>query len=86
MSNGQPQERQIQLRIDEVRHEPGRIQVPGGVPSRGVLTYRFYLTGHEGDKVTLRYTSDRAKAIEQVVELRAPDKTEPRLDKTEPRP
>jgi hypothetical protein len=63
-------------RIDEVRHEPGRVQVEGGIPGRSGVIFRFYLRGPEGGKVTLRYSSDKAKAIEQSIELR--EKTEPR--------
>jgi hypothetical protein len=32
--------------------------------------HRFFITGKAGDKVTLQYGSEKAKAIETTVELR----------------
>lgn len=55
--------------MDEVRHEPYRIQVDEGVPSRGVVIARFLVTGAPGDEVTLRYLAEKARDIETVVRL-----------------
>jgi len=56
--------------IDPVRYEPGRIQMPGGIPGRGRVIFRFYVNGPEGGKVTLRYQAEKAKDVEKVVELK----------------
>ncbi len=56
--------------VQPVRFEPARILIDGGVPGRSSLIYRFYVTGAEGDKVTLRYEAEKAKGIETTVELR----------------
>lgn len=56
--------------VQGVRFEPARVQLDGGVPGRGSLIYRFFVTGNEGDRVTLRYEAEKAKAIEATVELR----------------
>lgn len=61
----------LDKRMTEVRHEPARVQLEGGVPGRGGVIVRFYVTGAEGEAVTLRYESEKAKAIEQRVVLRA---------------
>lgn len=62
----------IDKRIDPVRYEPGRIQFEGGVPGRGALIVRFYISGaSEGQSVKLRYESQHARPIERVVELKA---------------
>jgi hypothetical protein len=65
----------LDQRIDEVRHEPARIQLPGGIPGRSQVIFRYYLTGHAGDKITLRFAAEKAKGIEQVVELKETPKT-----------
>jgi Zinc carboxypeptidase len=57
-------------RLDPVRHEPGRIQVEGGIPGRSGVIFRFYLNGPEGAKVKLMYDAEKAKLIEREVELR----------------
>ena len=57
------------------RHEPGRMQVPGGIGSRGRELFRWIVEGPEGATMTLRYQAEKAKDIETTVELRA---TEPR--------
>ncbi len=56
--------------ISPVRFEPGRIQVEGGVPGRGAIIYRFYISGKEGDPVTFRYQSEKARTIEKTIELK----------------
>ncbi len=50
--------------MDEIRHEPGRIQLVRGVPGHGRVLYRFYIKGTQGESVTLRYQAQRARDIE----------------------
>lgn len=57
-------------RIDPVRHELNRIQLEGGIPGRSGVIFRYYLSGNEGDTVTLRYQAEKAKGIEAKVVLR----------------
>lgn len=57
--------------MEESRFEPGRIQLPRGVPGRGSVIFRFFVTGAEGEEVVLRYTAERARDIELRVPLRA---------------
>ncbi|HZW10160.1 MAG TPA: M14 family metallopeptidase [Phycisphaerales bacterium] len=61
--------------IDEVRFEPGRVQLPGGVPGKDSVLHRFYLEGPQGTPVKLTYSAERAKDIETgfVLEARARD-------------
>ena len=51
-------------------HEPGRIQVADGIPSRGAQFYRFIVRGPEGGTILLRYEAERARNIETTIELR----------------
>lgn len=55
--------------MDEVRHEPHRVQLERGVPSRGSVICRFIVTGSAGDEVTLRYLAEKARDLETVVRL-----------------
>jgi Zinc carboxypeptidase len=55
--------------MDEERHEPGRLQIKDGVPSRGGVICRFIVAGDEGDAVTLRYQAEKAMDIERSVRL-----------------
>ncbi|CAG0992470.1 Carboxypeptidase T [Phycisphaerales bacterium] len=57
-------------RMDEIRHEPARVQLPGGIPGRGGVILRFYVSGREGEKVVLKYTSEKAKELTGGVVLR----------------
>lgn len=50
--------------INEVRFEPGRIQLSRGVPGKGSYLHRFFIEAPEGTKVHLGYTAERAKDIE----------------------
>ncbi len=50
--------------IDEVRFEPGRVQLPRGVPGKGGVLHRFYIEGAEGTPVKLTYRSEHARDIE----------------------
>ncbi|MCL4743540.1 MAG: hypothetical protein KJZ54_15195, partial [Phycisphaerales bacterium] len=56
-------------RIDPVPFEPGRVQLPSGVPGRGSVIHRFYVEGQPGETVRLRYTGERTKDIETTVTL-----------------
>lgn len=60
----------IDQRIDPIRHEPGRVQLEGGVPGRGGVIVRFYVTGKAGEKVKLRFEAEKAKTVEKEVELK----------------
>lgn len=55
--------------VELVEHEPARVLVNTGVPSRGILTWRFYVEGAEGSTVKLKYESEKAKAVEAEVRL-----------------
>lgn len=55
--------------ISEVRHEPGRVQLRSGVPSRASVIHRFYVEGNRGDRVRVRYTADKAADIETEITL-----------------
>lgn len=57
------------LQMNEVRDEPGRIQLAGGIPGRGGTIFRFLVTGKAGDKVTLRFEAQKAKNIQATVTL-----------------
>lgn len=60
----------LDRQVDLVRFEPGRVQIDGGIPGRGSVIHRFFVRGGEGDRLTLRYESLKAKTIETTVELR----------------
>jgi len=60
----------LDRRMDAVRHEPARVQLEGGVPSRGAVIHRFIITGNEGEDVTLRYEAEKARNIQTTVTLR----------------
>jgi hypothetical protein len=55
--------------IGEVRHEPERVQFPGGVAGQSSLVHRFYVEGDRGDEVVIRYVADKAADIETRVTL-----------------
>lgn len=55
--------------FDEVRHEPGRVLLNGGVPSRGAVVHRFLIEGDAGDEITVSFEAEKAKDIETVVTL-----------------
>ncbi|MAY74024.1 MAG: peptidase M14 [Phycisphaerae bacterium] len=54
---------------EETRFEPGRVQLAGGVPSRGVVAHRFIVEAPEGARVTLRYVAEKASDLERVITL-----------------
>jgi hypothetical protein len=62
--------------MDAVEHEPGRLQVDRGIGSRENRIFRFIVSGAEGDDVTLKYESQKARTIEKTVGLRATPKPE----------
>ena len=55
--------------MDEVRHEPWRVQIREGVPSRGSVICRFLVTGAAGDEVTVRYEAEKARNVELTMTL-----------------
>lgn len=60
----------IDTSMDEVRFEPGRVQIERGVPSRSAVILRFLVSGKPGDEVKLRYLSEKARNLETTVTLR----------------
>ena len=60
----------IDPRIDPVRYEPGRVQLESGVPGRGSVIVRFYISGKEGETVKLTYQGEKVKSVETSVELK----------------
>ncbi len=55
--------------MDPVRAEPGRVQVAEGIPGQGRRLMRFVVAAPEGAEVTLRYDAEKARTIEERVEL-----------------
>ena len=49
--------------IDEIRFEPGRVQLSRGVPGKGRVLHRFFIEGPEGTLVRLQYSAERAKDL-----------------------
>jgi hypothetical protein len=62
----------VDKRIDTVRHEPGRVQLPGGIGGRDGVIWRFFITGREGETVRLHFRAEKARDVETEVQLRAP--------------
>jgi hypothetical protein len=60
----------LDRQMTPVRSEPGRLQLPGGIPGRGGVIIRYFIEGKEGQSVTLTYTAQKAKTIETTVELK----------------
>ncbi|MFN0132694.1 MAG: M14 family metallopeptidase [Phycisphaerales bacterium] len=60
----------LDQRMTPIRNEPGRVQLPGGIPGQGGVIFRWYVSGEEGAKVMLRYEAEKAKTIEREVELK----------------
>jgi hypothetical protein len=58
-------------RIDEVRFEPGRVQLERGVPGKGRVLHRFLIEGEAGGEVDLRFESEKARDIEMTFRLEA---------------
>lgn len=55
--------------IEETRHEPGRVQLPRGVGSRGSVLHRFFIEAPKGTRVKLSYKAERAMDITKTVTL-----------------
>ncbi len=51
------------LTISPVEHRPERILVESGIGAESTSTFRFLVTGSEGDRVDIRYTAEKAKNI-----------------------
>ncbi len=56
--------------MDEIRFEPGRVLLEGGVPGRDAAVVRFIVSGREGDRLNLSYQAEKAEDRETTVELR----------------
>lgn len=54
---------------EETRHEPGRVRLRAGVPSRGVVRHRFYIEAPPGTEVRLGYVAEKAVDIRATVTL-----------------
>lgn len=55
--------------LNETRFEPGRVQLSGGVPGRGIVIHRFFVEAPAGTAVTLRFDAERANDLEATVRL-----------------
>jgi len=55
--------------VNETRFEPGRVQLNGGVPGRGVVIHRFFIEAPEGASVRVRFEAERANEVEATVRL-----------------
>ncbi|MFO0874762.1 MAG: M14 family metallopeptidase [Phycisphaerales bacterium] len=55
--------------MQPVELHPERIDLEGGVPSRGRLTFRFIVAADEGRELKLRYTAEKATDVETTVKL-----------------
>ena len=55
--------------MDEVRFEPQRIQLSGGIGGMGQVAYRYLVRGNAGDTFTLRYEAEKAKDIQRTFTL-----------------
>jgi hypothetical protein len=55
---------------EEIRFEPGRVLLDGGVPGRDTVVVRFIVSGREGDRLNLAYKAEKAENRETTVELR----------------
>ncbi|MFK7883416.1 MAG: M14 family metallopeptidase [Phycisphaerales bacterium] len=53
----------------EVRHEPGRVLLNSGIPSRGTVVHRFFIEGNAGDQIMVQFSAEKAKDIELSIEL-----------------
>lgn len=57
----------------EVRHEPARVRLPGGVPGQGSVIHRFLVEGDAGATLTVRYSAEKAADIETAIKLETTD-------------
>ena len=53
-----------------VEHEPGRVQMGEGVAGRSGRIVRWFVDSAEGATLTMGYSSERAKKIERMIELK----------------
>ena len=54
--------------MEEIRFEPGRVQLESGVPGRGAAVLRFFIEGREGSEVRLSFEAE--KAVDQEITVR----------------
>lgn len=59
--------------MSEVRHEPGRVRLNDGVPSRGAVVHRFLVEGDAGAEVTVRFSAEKAADAVTTIRLEARD-------------
>lgn len=55
--------------MEEIRFEPGRVQLDAGVPGRGTAILRFFIEGREGSEVRLSFAAEKALDREMTVRL-----------------
>ncbi len=60
-------------RMSEIRFEPNRIQLDGGIGSRDNVIFRVFVEGDAGEDVRLSYQAERAADVDMVVTLEAPE-------------
>ncbi len=56
--------------IDTVDARPNRLLIERGIPGNDFSTFRFIVSGTEGEKVTLQYKAEKARDIEIEFELK----------------
>lgn len=56
-------------RMDPVRYEPARLQVPEGIPGKGGRIFRFIVQGAPDAEVRLAYTAEKAADIAMTFKL-----------------
>ncbi|MGP1347659.1 MAG: M14 family metallopeptidase [Phycisphaerales bacterium] len=59
--------------MGEVRFEPGRVQYPEGIGSRGSIVHRFFIEGSAGDTVAIEYRAEKATDIRTEIRLEETD-------------
>lgn len=55
---------------DPVLKEPARIQLPGGVPGKGSVMFRFLVEAPAGTTVAFTYESEKARQLKEKIDLR----------------
>jgi murein tripeptide amidase MpaA len=55
--------------MTETRFEPARVRLDAGVPGQSAIVHRFLVQGDAGDKITLRYSAEKAADIEMTIRL-----------------
>jgi len=55
--------------LSPIDDRPAMLFVDSGIPGKGLRTFRFLVSGTEGDKVTLNYTAQKARDITMEFDL-----------------